>query len=132
MQLFRYDTRLHREQTTASDRTMAAARSKVPPIGSAHWVLDERKQADELVTQEVEDFGFSVRNELEWLNEHMAEIFAQNGQYVAPIDQTITSPNLLLGINWMYSRHPASYAARHPELRAKRRWRFARYASAPI
>ncbi|KAJ4360595.1 uncharacterized protein N0V89_001161 [Didymosphaeria variabile] len=59
---------------------MAAARSKVPAIGSAHWVLDERKQADDLVSQEVEDFGFSVRNELEWLNEHMAEIFAQNGQ----------------------------------------------------
>ncbi|KAF2449595.1 hypothetical protein P171DRAFT_427775 [Karstenula rhodostoma CBS 690.94] len=59
---------------------MAAARSRVPPIGSAHWVLDERKQADDLVSQEVEDFGFSVRNELEWLNEHMAEIFAQNGQ----------------------------------------------------
>ncbi|KAF1969569.1 hypothetical protein BU23DRAFT_513017 [Bimuria novae-zelandiae CBS 107.79] len=59
---------------------MAAARSKVPPIGSAHWVLDERKQADDLVSQEIEDFGFSVRNELEWLNEHMAEIFSQNGQ----------------------------------------------------
>jgi hypothetical protein len=61
---------------------MAAARSRVAPIGSAHWVLDERKQADELLSQEVEDFGFSVRNELEWLNEHMSEIFAQNGQYV--------------------------------------------------
>ncbi|KAL5377687.1 hypothetical protein DPSP01_009612 [Paraphaeosphaeria sporulosa] len=59
---------------------MAAARSRVPAIGSARWVLDERKQADDLVAQEVEDFGFSVRNELEWLNEHMAEIFAQNGQ----------------------------------------------------
>lgn len=62
---------------------MAASRTKVPSIGSAHWVLDERKQADDLVSQELEDFGFSVRNELEWLNEHMVEIFAQNGQYVA-------------------------------------------------
>ncbi|KAL5435129.1 hypothetical protein PMIN06_011186 [Paraphaeosphaeria minitans] len=59
---------------------MAAARNRVPAIGSAGWVLDERKQADDLVAQEVEDFGFSVRNELEWLNEHMAEIFARNGE----------------------------------------------------
>ncbi|KAJ4295198.1 hypothetical protein N0V90_007208 [Kalmusia sp. IMI 367209] len=59
---------------------MAAARSKVPAIGSAQWILDERNQANELVSQELEDFGFSVRNEFEWLNEHMAEIFAQNGQ----------------------------------------------------
>lgn len=57
-----------------------AARSKAPAIGSAQWVLDERQQSDELVSQELEDFGFSVRNELEWLNEHMAEIFAHNGQ----------------------------------------------------
>lgn len=67
---------------------MAAARSKVPPIGSAHWVLDERAQADDLISQELEDFGFSVRNEFEWLNEHMAEIFAQNGQYVASTQAT--------------------------------------------
>ena len=59
---------------------MAAARSKVPAIGSAQWVLDERHQSNDLVSQELEDFGFSVRNELEWLNEHMADIFAQNGQ----------------------------------------------------
>ncbi|KAF2465524.1 uncharacterized protein BDR25DRAFT_295086 [Lindgomyces ingoldianus] len=59
---------------------MAAARSKVPPIGSAQWVLDERHQSNDLVAQELEDFGFSVRNELEWLNEHMADIFAYDGQ----------------------------------------------------
>ncbi|KAF2243615.1 hypothetical protein BU26DRAFT_492270 [Trematosphaeria pertusa] len=59
---------------------MAAARSKVPAIGSAQWLLDERHQSNDLVAQELEDFGFSVRNELEWLNEHMGDIFAQNGQ----------------------------------------------------
>ena len=63
---------------------MAAARSKAPAIGSAAWLVEERHQSNDLVAQEVEDFGFSVRNELEWLNEHMADIFAQNGQYVAP------------------------------------------------
>ncbi|KAF2020897.1 hypothetical protein BU24DRAFT_382905 [Aaosphaeria arxii CBS 175.79] len=59
---------------------MAAARSKAPAIGSAQWILDERHQSNDLVAQEAEDFGFTVRNELEWLNEHMAEIFAHNGQ----------------------------------------------------
>lgn len=62
---------------------MAASRSKAPAIGSAQWLLDERQQTNDLVAQELEDFSFSVRNELEWLNEHMAEIFAQNGQYAA-------------------------------------------------
>ncbi|PVH98988.1 hypothetical protein DM02DRAFT_672988 [Periconia macrospinosa] len=59
---------------------MATAHSKAPAIGSAQWMLEERHQANDLVSQELEDFGFSVRNELEWLNEHMVEIFAQNGQ----------------------------------------------------
>ena len=58
-----------------------AARGKVPAIGSAQWILNERHQANDLVTQEVEDFGFSVRNELEWLNEHMGDIFAKEGVY---------------------------------------------------
>jgi hypothetical protein len=61
-----------------------AARSKVPTIGSAGWILDERHQSNNLVAQELEDFSFSVRNELEWLNEHMLDVFANNGQYVAP------------------------------------------------
>jgi hypothetical protein len=61
-----------------------AARSRAPTIGSAGWILEERHQSNDLVSQELEDFGFSVRNELEWLNEHMADVFANNGQYVAP------------------------------------------------
>jgi hypothetical protein len=61
-----------------------ASRSKVPAIGSAGWILEERHQSNDLVAQELEDFGFSVRNELDWLNEHMTDVFANNGQYVAP------------------------------------------------
>lgn len=108
---------------------MAASRSKVPAIGSAHWVLDERKQADDLVSQEIEDFGFSVRNELEWLNEHMAEIFAQNGQYVAPANRVAAMSDMLPGTNWMSSRLLASCVARRHGRRERRRWRLARYAS---
>ena len=59
---------------------MSTSRSKMPAIGSAQWVLEERQQSQDLVAQELEDFQFSVRNELEWLNEHMAEIFARSGE----------------------------------------------------
>lgn len=60
---------------------MAAARAKAAAIGSSQWVQKERDQAAEFVEQEVEEFGYSVRNEMEWLNEHMAEIFSTNAVY---------------------------------------------------
>jgi hypothetical protein len=60
-----------------------AARSKAPTVGSAGWILEERHQSNTLVSQELEDFGFSVRNELEWLNEHMFDILSSDRQYVA-------------------------------------------------
>ncbi|KAF2196669.1 hypothetical protein GQ43DRAFT_444920 [Delitschia confertaspora ATCC 74209] len=65
-----------------------AARIKVPPIGSAQWILDERHQANNLVNQEAEDFSFSARNELEWLNEHMRDIFAKEGLNVMEVFKT--------------------------------------------
>ncbi|KAJ4381753.1 hypothetical protein N0V86_003118 [Didymella sp. IMI 355093] len=67
---------------------MTASRSKVPAIGSAQWILEERHQSNDLVSQELEDFGFSVRNELEWLNEHMADIFAEDGQHNLDVFKT--------------------------------------------
>jgi hypothetical protein len=54
---------------------MATSRARLP-IGSAPWILNERNQVEEILQQDVEEFSFSVRNEMEWLNEHMAEIFA--------------------------------------------------------
>lgn len=62
---------------------MAVARSKAAGIGSSQWIQKEREQAGEFVEQEVEEFGYSVRNEMEWLNEHMAEIFSAGAVYVA-------------------------------------------------
>lgn len=61
---------------------MAAARAKAANIGSTQWIQKEREQAGEFVEQELEEFGYSVRNEMEWLNEHMAEIFSANAVYV--------------------------------------------------
>lgn len=56
---------------------MAATRSKAQPVGSSEWIKEEHTQAAEFIEQEVEEFSFSVRNELEWLNEHMNEIFSK-------------------------------------------------------
>lgn len=55
---------------------MSLSRTKAATIGSAQWVQSEREQAGDFVEQELEEFGYSVRNEMEWLNEHMAEIFS--------------------------------------------------------
>lgn len=57
---------------------MAGTRAKTQPIGSSEWIQNEREQTSQFVDQDVEEFGFSVRNELEWLNEHMADVFARN------------------------------------------------------
>lgn len=60
---------------------MAAVRTKIP-VGSAPWLVQERRHADELVDAETEEFGYVVRNEMDWLNEHMGEIFSSNNLYV--------------------------------------------------
>ncbi|CAN9082523.1 unnamed protein product [Alternaria alternata] len=65
-----------------------AARSKAPTVGSAGWILEERHQSNTLVSQELEDFGFSVRNELEWLNEHMFDILSSDRQHNLDVFKT--------------------------------------------
>jgi hypothetical protein len=74
----RREQRRHRQHP----HNMAAARAKAANVGSTQWVQKEREQAGEFVEQEFEEFGYSVRNEIEWLNEHMAEIFSTNAVYV--------------------------------------------------
>ncbi|KAG9557357.1 hypothetical protein KCU97_g18424, partial [Aureobasidium melanogenum] len=48
----------------------------------------EREQAAEFVDMEVEEFGYAAQNEMEWLNEHMAEIFSSNLVSFADIFKT--------------------------------------------
>ena len=58
---------------------MAIARSRAQvPVGSAKWINDENEQVGQFSAQEIEDFTYSARNEVEWLNEHMADIFSKN------------------------------------------------------
>tara|TARA_R110002060_G_scaffold56452_1_gene66782 strand:- start:191 stop:373 length:183 start_codon:yes stop_codon:yes gene_type:complete len=47
-------------------------------VGSAPWVAEERSSALQIAEAETEEFTFSARNEVDWLNEHMAEIFSKN------------------------------------------------------
>ncbi len=61
---------------------MAAVRLTMQaPVGSVQWILDEEDFANQFVRQEVDDFAFSAYNELEWLNEHMAEVFNRTELY---------------------------------------------------
>jgi hypothetical protein len=47
-------------------------------VGSTSWIAEERNAALQLVNAEAEEFSFSARNDVDWLNEHMAEIFSEN------------------------------------------------------
>jgi hypothetical protein len=60
---------------------MASIRARIP-TGSAPWIVSESRQASEIIAQDVEEFSYSVCNDMEWLNEHMAEIFAPGNLYV--------------------------------------------------
>lgn len=57
---------------------MASVRSKAQPVGSTDWIYDENTQVSQFRGQELEDFTFAARNEVEWLNEHMLDIFTKN------------------------------------------------------
>lgn len=57
---------------------MAGPRAARLQVGSAPWVAEERSSAQNIAQDEIDEFSFSARNELEWLNEHMADIFSEN------------------------------------------------------
>ena len=68
---------------------MASVRTRAPlPVGSAQWIQDENNQLTQFGAQEVEDFAFAARNEVEWLNEHMAEILNKNAINVTELLKT--------------------------------------------
>jgi hypothetical protein len=68
------------------------------------------------VESEAEEFAFSARNELDWLNEHMAEIFDENQLYVEALSQETKLTNCVE--TWpRYLKHQGDYAERHHELR---------------
>ncbi|KAK7397949.1 hypothetical protein QQX98_012686 [Neonectria punicea] len=73
---------------------MAAMRGPRLQVGSAAWVAEERASALQIADSEVEEFTYSARNEFDWLNEHMANIFNENETNIA---ETFKTPGKLRG-----------------------------------
>lgn len=67
---------------------MAMRRGPRLQVGSAAWIAEERYSALSIADSEIEEFSFSARNELDWLNEHMAEIFSEDQMCVFPCRQS--------------------------------------------
>ncbi|CAM1511440.1 Fc.00g089530.m01.CDS01 [Cosmosporella sp. VM-42] len=67
---------------------MAAMRGPRLQVGSAAWIAEERSSALQIADSEVEEFTYSARNELDWLNEHMAGIFNENETNIAEAFKT--------------------------------------------
>ncbi|CAL8581784.1 hypothetical protein XPA_007468 [Xanthoria parietina] len=67
-----------------------APKSKImaPAIGSVPWLDQENQQLAQFSAQEADDFAISVRNELDFLNEHMADIFSKNQMNITEVFKT--------------------------------------------
>lgn len=84
-------------------------------VGSAAWIASEKENVLQLLEQEKEEIVYPAQHEVEWLNEHMAEIFSRNQLYVhlttckTITNISVTSPTSL--------RLLESYVGRHLELR---------------
>ncbi|KAJ4294752.1 hypothetical protein N0V88_004986 [Collariella sp. IMI 366227] len=57
-------------------------------VGSAAWIAEERDSALSIARSEIDEFSFAARNEMDWLNEHMADIFSENQMNVAELFKT--------------------------------------------
>ncbi|GLA38575.1 hypothetical protein AnigIFM63309_005874 [Aspergillus niger] len=68
---------------------MAAAGARAQkPVGSAAWISTEKENFMQLVDQELEEIEYPVRHEMDWLNEHMAEVFSNNQSNFADVFKT--------------------------------------------
>jgi hypothetical protein len=100
---------------------MAATRANPRlQVGSAPWISNERSSTFQVVESEAEEFTFSARNEIDWLNEHMAEIFSENQVYDRPAPRwPMNADSVNAGMSLKYSKPRASYGARLQELQEK-------------
>ncbi|VUC27219.1 unnamed protein product [Clonostachys rosea] len=80
-------------------------------VGSGPWVAEERSCALNIAQSEVEEFSYSVRNEYDWLNEHMAGIFNENEINIA---ETFKTPGKLRGKTPYTARKANPLEARVP------------------
>ena len=47
-------------------------------VGSAAWIAAEKENVLQLVQTEKDELVFPAQHEMEWLNEHMVEIFSKS------------------------------------------------------
>ena len=83
------------------------------PIGSSQWIQNENDQLSQFLSQEIEDFGYAARNEVEWLNEHMADIFTKNQVYESLRFLHKDLINMIVAMSQRYSKPPESCEAKH-------------------
>ncbi|EXJ80621.1 hypothetical protein A1O3_06905 [Capronia epimyces CBS 606.96] len=62
--------------------------AKATAIGSATWISAEKENALQLLQNEKEEVAFPAQHQLEWLNEHMAEIFSKRNVDVSNVFKT--------------------------------------------
>lgn len=74
-------------------------------VGSATWIEEERTSALQIAEAEAVEFTFSARNEVEWLNEHMAEIFSENNVYVNKPQHQNFANRVVIETSQRYSKH---------------------------
>ncbi|EEQ87316.1 inner centromere protein [Blastomyces dermatitidis ER-3] len=68
----------------ASGATTRAQRA----VGSSTWIAAEKENIQQLINQEMDEIEYPAQNEMDWLNEHMAEIFSRNQFNVTEIFKT--------------------------------------------
>ena len=47
-------------------------------VGSMPWIQAEKENVMQLLDQEKEELVYPAQHEMEWLNEHMGEIFSKS------------------------------------------------------
>ncbi|RMZ88589.1 hypothetical protein DV736_g4181, partial [Chaetothyriales sp. CBS 134916] len=67
---------------------------KIAQIGSAAWISAEKENVRQLLQEEKEELVFPAQHEIEWLNEHMEEIFSKRHVYGRSF------PNCRQKLNW--------------------------------
>ncbi len=61
-----------------ASRLDAMAAKGTAAVGSTTWIAAEKENVLHLLQAEKDELVFPVQHELEWLNEHMAEIFSRS------------------------------------------------------
>ena len=56
--------------------------ARATTVGTAAWIAAEKENALQLLQNEKEEVTYPAQHQLEWLNEHMAEIFSKSHLYV--------------------------------------------------